>query len=130
MIYGYCRVSGKGQSLDTQETQLKESGCDKIFKEKISGASLKNRKKFNKLLDTVSKGDTLIVTKLDRCASSTKGALNIVELLDKKDVSLVILNMGGQKVDTRTSIGKYLLPMLAGMAEFEDDLQNEWWWHK
>lgn len=125
MIYGYGRVSSKGQNLELQLDKLKEAGCEKIYKEKISGRSLDKRDKFNKLLSIVTEGDTIIVTKLDRFARSTKDALNIVDQLNSKQVSLVVLNMGGQVVDTRTPVGKFMITMLAGVAEFEADMIKE-----
>ena len=125
MIYGYGRVSSKGQDLTAQLKQLTDYNCDKIYKEKISGRSKENRQEFNKLLETVKKGDTIVVTKLDRFARSTKDALNTIELLNEKEVNLVVLNMGGDKVDTSTAIGKLMVTVLAGIAEFEADMIKE-----
>src|SRR5699024_6140230 len=84
-----------------------------------------NRKEFNRLLDTVQSSDVMVVTKLDRFARSARDALNTINYLNEKDVSLVILNMGGDKVDTSTPIGKLLITVLAGIAEFEADLNRE-----
>lgn len=125
MIYGYSRVSSKQQNLEIQISQLKQYGCDKIFKEKISGRALDNREQFNKLLETVTEDDTVVVTKFDRFARSTKDALNTIELLNQKGVALVVLNMGGNELDTSTSIGKLMITMLSGIAEFEADMIRE-----
>ncbi|PSR19988.1 MAG: resolvase [Sulfobacillus acidophilus] len=125
MIYGYARVSSTTQSLDAQVAQLTVYGCQKIFQEKLSGRSLRNRAQFTALLDRVTTGDTVVVTKLDRFARSTQDALNTMATLTERGVSLVVLNMGGDVVDTSTAIGKLLITMLAGIAEFEADLINE-----
>ncbi|QOS97805.1 recombinase family protein [Brevibacterium sp. JNUCC-42] len=77
------------------------------------------------LMETVTKGDTIVVTKLDRMARNTRDALDIIESLREREVSLVILNMGGQEVDTSTPIGKMLIAMLAAVAEFEADMIKE-----
>jgi DNA invertase Pin-like site-specific DNA recombinase len=37
-IYGYARVSTRGQTLASQDAQLRAAGCTKIYAEKISGA--------------------------------------------------------------------------------------------
>src|ERR1700751_3190893 len=75
--YGYARVSTDGQSLDAQLGQLKSAGCTKIFREKISGARA-DRSELVKLLNPVAQGDTVIVTRLDRLARSTRDLLNIL----------------------------------------------------
>jgi len=125
MKYGYSRVSSVGQNLDAQILKLEEYGCDKIFKEKISGRNKDNRPEFRKLLETVKEGDAVVVTKLDRFARSTKDALVTIETINNKGVSLVVLNMGGDKVDTSTPIGKLMITVLAGIAEFEADMIRE-----
>ncbi|MGE6365513.1 recombinase family protein [Bacillus paramycoides] len=125
MKYGYARVSSAGQKLSTQVKQLQEVGCDTIFKEKVSGRKKEDREQFNLLLDTVREGDIIVVTKLDRFARSTKDALNTIEYLSGKGVSLIVLNMGGDKIDTSTAIGKLMVTVLSGIAEFEADMIRE-----
>lgn len=125
MRYGYGRVSSTGQNLEAQLLQLKEFGCDKIFKEKISGREKENREEFKKLLQMVKGGDTIVVTKLDRFARSTKDALSTIEYLNQVGVGLIVLNMGGDKVDTTTAIGKLMIVVLSGIAEFEADINKE-----
>ncbi|SNS86785.1 transcriptional regulator, TetR family [Bacillus sp. OK838] len=125
MRYGYGRVSSLGQNLAAQITQLKDNGCEVVYKEKVSGRKKDNREEFNKLIETVQDGDTVVVTKLDRFARSTKDALSTIELLNQKNVSLVVLNMGGDKVDTSTAIGKLMITVLSGIAEFEADMIKE-----
>ncbi|UII58156.1 recombinase family protein (plasmid) [Cytobacillus spongiae] len=125
MLYGYGRVSSKGQNLQAQIEQLKVYGCEKIYKEKVSGRSLEKREQFTKLIRTVQSGDKIVVTKLDRFARSTKDALNTIDLLNNKGVSLVVLNMGGDILDTSTPIGKLMVTVLAGISEFEADMIKE-----
>lgn len=77
-IVGYARVSTTGQSLDTQLAAL--SGCEKIFREKISGAK-DDRPELQAMLEFVREGDTVQVTKLDRLARNTRHLLEISEYL-------------------------------------------------
>lgn len=119
MNIGYARVSTVGQSLDTQLSQL--SFCDRIFQEKVSGASLE-RPELEHLMQIIRPGDVLIVTKLDRLARSTKDLLEIVEDLNKRNAALKILNMN---LDTSTPTGKLMLTMLGAIAEFERALMLE-----
>ncbi|WP_346655054.1 recombinase family protein [Bacillus sp. SYJ] len=67
----------------------------------------------------------MVVTKLDRFVRSTKDALNTIEYIDSKGVSLIVLNLGGDKIDTSTEIGKLLITVLSGIAEFEADIIKE-----
>ena len=79
----------------------------------------RDRTEFNKLLDTLSKGDTLTVTKLDRFARTAEDAISIIRALVKRGVRVNILNMGTVE-DTTT--GRLMLTILAGFAEFERDM--------
>src|SRR5215467_8733374 len=68
---GYARVSSDGQSLEGQQEALKAAGCTKVYAEKISGA-VTDRKALARAIAALGKGDTLVVTRLDRLARSTK----------------------------------------------------------
>lgn len=123
--YGYARVSSAGQNLDAQIKQLEDVECEKIFSEKVSGRQKEGRQQLRILLQTVKQGDSIVVTKLDRFARSTKDALTVIEELNQKSVALIVLNMGGDRVDTSTAIGKLMITVLSGIAEFEADMIRE-----
>lgn len=116
---GYARVSTTGQSLDAQLAAL--SGCEKIFREKISGAK-DNRPELQALLEFVREGDTVEVTKLDRLARNTRHLLEISEYLQGKSVALNILNIG---INTATPTGKLMLTMIGAIATFEREMMLE-----
>lgn len=116
--YGYARVSTLHQSLDEQERQLKAEGCETIYAEHYTGTT-KERPQFQSLLDAVEGGDTIVVTKLDRFARSATDAITIIRDLFAKGIRVHILNMG---VVEDTSMGRLMLTMLAGFAEFERDM--------
>jgi DNA invertase Pin-like site-specific DNA recombinase len=120
---GYARVSSVGQSLDVQLAALKEAGCEELFSEKQSGTSTDRREALQEALRFVRKGDTLIVTRLDRLARSATDLHTIVSQLAQKGVGFRCLQQSG--VDTTTSTGKLLLGMLAAIAEFETDIRKE-----
>lgn len=123
--YGYARVSSSGQKLETQLELLEEAGCEFIYREKRSGKNKKDRKEFNKLLNVVEEGDSITITKLDRAFRSTKDALDTIEFLRSKQVNLIVLNMGGDKLDISTPIGILMVTILSGIATFELDLLKE-----
>ena len=78
MNIGYARVSTLDQNLDLKIQALRKAGCKKIFREKVSGAS-RERQEFQRMLDQVRSGDTVIVWKLDRLARSTRDLLETME---------------------------------------------------
>ena len=117
---GYARVSSYGQSLDVQLDKLKH--CDRVFKEKQSGRSTDKREQLSLCMDYVRDGDTLVVTKLDRLARSTRDLLNILNALEQKKVKLNVID---QQIDTSTAAGRLLVTMLGSIAEFENDLRKD-----
>lgn len=123
MIYGYARVSTKGQakdgnSLDAQEKVLRENGATTIYFESFTGTK-KHRPELDKLMSVLQEGDTLVVTKLDRIARSTIHGINIIEELLSKGVTIHILNMG--KFDNSPA-GKLTRTIFFAFAEFERDM--------
>lgn len=117
MLYGYARVSTDGQSLESQLSQLQ--GCCKVFAEKISGA-VAERPALKRLLRSVQPGDTVVVTRLDRLARSTRDLLNILAALAEKNVGF--RSIADVWADTTTPHGRLMLTLLGGIAEFEREL--------
>ena len=123
MLVGYARVSSSGQSLDIQNAALAEARCEKVFAEKMSGKTAKDRQQLQDALEFVREGDTLIVTRLDRLARSVTDLHQIVEKLSAKGVGFRCLNQSG--VDTDSSTGKLMLAILGAVAQFESDIRRE-----
>jgi DNA invertase Pin-like site-specific DNA recombinase len=123
MLVGYSRVSSSGQSLDIQNEALAGAGCEKVFAEKMSGRSAKDRIELANALDFVRDGDTLVVTRLDRLARSVDDLHQIIEKLAAKNVQFKCLNQSG--VDTDSSTGKLMICILGAVAAFENDIRRE-----
>ena len=117
--YGYARVSPNGETLDAQVEALKAVGCEKIFREKVSGAGA-GRAELAKLLAKLGAGDVLIVCRLDRLARSTRGLVNVIDALGKQGATF--RSLGDQWADTTTRHGRLVLTVLGGLAEFEREL--------
>lgn len=123
MIYGYARVSTRGQardgnSLEAQEEKLKENGAVEIFADAFTGTKT-NRPELDKLMSVIKEGDTLMVTKLDRIArSATQGGELVKKLLDN-GVTVHVLNMG---LMDNTATGKLVSGIMFAFAEFERDM--------
>lgn len=123
MIYGYARVSTKGQakdgnSLDAQERQLRENGAEEIFIESFTGVKME-RPELDKLLERVQDRDTLIVTKLDRFARSVSQASNLITMLIDKGVRVNVLNLG---ILDNSSVSTLMRNILLSFAQFERDM--------
>ena len=122
MLYGYARVSTIDQDLSTQRAALKAVGCEVIRAEKASGARRDGRTELQALIEFLRKGDTLVVTRIDRLARSVKDLQDIVHELKAKGVKLKATE---QPIDTGTAAGKAFLDMLGVFAEFETNLRKE-----
>lgn len=121
MKIGYARVSTQDQSLDRQLDQLKAVSCDKVFKEKITGTK-KERPEFERMIDQLRPGDTVIVTELTRLSRSMKDLIEISDMLQGKGIELKSLK---ENIDTRTATGRAMFNMMAVIAQFERDLVSQ-----
>lgn len=70
--------------------------------------------------EELSPGDTVIVTRLDRLARSTRDLLNLVHEIDQEGARF--RSLADTWCDTTTMHGKLLLTVLGGLAEFERSL--------
>jgi DNA invertase Pin-like site-specific DNA recombinase len=97
-----------------------------MFQEQVS--SIAERTELQRALDYVWAGDTLVITKVDRLARSTVGLWEIVKRLEAVEdggVGLLVLNLGGETVDTKSATGKLILTIFAGFAQFEREIMLE-----
>lgn len=123
MIYGYERVSTKGQardgnSLEAQEKELVAAGAEKIYRDIYTG-TVTERPELEKLMNVIQKGDTLVVSKLDRIARSVIQGVELIEELNNRGVRVHILNMG---IIDNTPTGKLIRNVMLSFAEFERDM--------
>lgn len=82
MIYGYARVSTKGQArdgngLEAQEEQLKNAGATRIYADAFTGTKA-HRPQLDILMGILVSGDTIVVTKLDRIARSASQGMELI----------------------------------------------------
>ena len=117
-IIGYARVSTKSQDTEIQLGELEKLGCVVAFEEKASGKSSNNREQLTALIKYTIKGDTVIITKLDRLARNTIDALKLIDELTDKGVSIKIMDIGGG-MDLTTTTGRLMVTVLSAVAEME-----------
>jgi DNA invertase Pin-like site-specific DNA recombinase len=125
MFVGYARTSTADQvaGLEAQERDLKAAGAEKVFSEKVS--SVAQRTALRVCLEFLREGDVLVVTKPDRLARSTAELLTIEADLSRRGIGLVVLSMGGERLDTRNPTSKLMLTILAGVATWEREVMLE-----
>ena len=121
MIYGYCRVSTKGQakdgnSLEAQEKDILSRYNDaQIYKEAYTGTTI-DRPVFSEVVKMMKEHDILVVSKLDRLARNTEEGIHIVKELFKKKCSVHVLNVG---LLEDTAMGQFFITTLLAVAELE-----------
>jgi DNA invertase Pin-like site-specific DNA recombinase len=120
--YGYARVSTADQNCTLQEQALRAAGCEVIRAEKVSGTRREGRTELAVLLEFLRRGDTLVVTRVDRLARSIQDLQEIVYLLKDRGVTLQATE---QPINTQSATGKAFLDMLGVFAEFETNLRRE-----
>ena len=123
MIYGYARVSSKGQdlygnSLEKQQEDLRNAGCMEIYHDSYTGTKM-DRPEFAKLMAKLESGDRLVVTKMDRFARTAGDGIKAIESLLDCGISVHILNMG---LIDNTPTGRLMVTMLLAFAQFERDM--------
>uniref|UniRef100_Q479V0 Resolvase, N-terminal n=1 Tax=Dechloromonas aromatica (strain RCB) TaxID=159087 RepID=Q479V0_DECAR len=127
--FGYGRVSTGTQTTDNQRLELEQAGYqiepDFWFADDgISGkVAASQRPAFKALLGQIRKGETLVVSKLDRLGRDAIDVLQTVRQLGERGIRVVVLQLGN--TDLTAPAGKLLLSMLAAVAEMERDLLVE-----
>lgn len=121
MKIGYSRVSTKEQNLELQINALNEAGCEKIYKDKISG-TIKSRPGLNSCLDNLRKGDVFVVWRLDRLGRTVKHLVELMNSLEKRGINFMSIK---DNIDTSTAFGKFYFHIMAGLAQMERDLIAE-----
>jgi DNA invertase Pin-like site-specific DNA recombinase len=112
-------IDGWSDALDAQHAALHAAGAERVFSEKVSGAKT-DLAQLAKAIAVLAEGDTLIVTKLDRLARSTRDLLNTLHAIGKAGATF--RSLGDSWANTDTPHGRLMLTVLGGLAEFERHL--------
>lgn len=127
--FGYGRVSTGAQTTDNQRLELEQAGYkiepDFWFADEgVSGkVAASQRPAFKAMLGQIRRGETLVVSKLDRLGRDSIDVLQTVRQLGERGIKVVVLQLGN--TDLTAPAGKLLLSMLAAVAEMERDLLVE-----
>jgi DNA invertase Pin-like site-specific DNA recombinase len=117
VIFGYARVSTDAQDLTSQLAQLKAAGCERVFREKVSGTTTADRPQLKKLLATIGQDDVLIIPAVDRLSRDTTDLLVIARELQNAGAGL--RSIAEPVVDTTSDFAELVLAMLGVAAKLE-----------
>jgi len=122
MLIGNARVSTDEQDFALQEDALRDIGCKKIYRDKMSGAG-SERPGLQGALSYLRDGeDILVVWRLDRLGRSLKSLIEMMNLLEERGIGFKSLQ---EDIDTTTSGGKLIFHIFGALAEFERNLISE-----
>ena len=105
---GYARISSTGQNLDRQLGALVAEGCDRVFQEKASGKSIKNRPELEKAISALGTGDVLALAVWDRCTRSMIDGVAIIECINARGALVKVLDK--PHLDLTTPLGRASWP--------------------
>ncbi|MBL6705562.1 MAG: recombinase family protein [Planctomycetaceae bacterium] len=122
--FGYARVSTDDQDLSLQIDALLRFGIgsEDIFTDKLSG-SKEDRPGLNACLESLRRGDTLVVWRLDRLGRSMRHLVTLVEQLRETEIGFKSISDGA--IDTTTASGELIFNIFSALAQFERRLIQE-----
>ncbi|WP_248761613.1 recombinase family protein [Pseudarthrobacter sp. SSS035] len=126
-LIGYARVSTRQQSTDRQQADLLAAGVrrDDLYVDHGMSGAQASRPQFDRALEALIDGDTLVITTLDRLGRSTLNMLAFADELRYRGAGLRVLNLGGGDVDTSTPMGSMLFTIMAALAQMEHEIKRE-----
>ena len=116
MIYGYARVSTAAQDLTGQLAQLKAAGCEKVFRDKLTGATA-DRPQLKKLMAALAPGDVVIIPAVDRLSRDTTDLMVIARDMQRAGAGL--RSLAEPVLDTTGDFAELVLAMLGVAAKLE-----------
>src|SRR3954468_11499862 len=116
MIYGYARVSIEAQDFTGATVQLKVAGCQKIFREKITG-TIADRPQLKKLMAVLTHGDVVVIPAVDRLSRDTTDLLVIAREMQRAGAG--IRSLAEPFLDTTSDFAEIVFAILGVAAKLE-----------
>lgn len=118
---GYARVSTDDQDPAAQIDALRAAGCDPIFVEHASGATMQ-RPEWQACNRGLGRGDTLTIVRIDRLGRSLADLMSTLDDLAARGVHFRSLE---ERIDTSTALGRMFYQLAGAFAEYERTLIRE-----
>lgn len=126
-VFGYLRVSTKGQTTENQKKEILDKGFavnEWISEEAVSGTvEAFERPQFKRMIEMSQPGDIIITVKIDRLGRTSSDTLTAIKKMKELGLSVVIIQLG--TTDMTSSAGKMMMNVLAAVAEMERDMLIE-----
>lgn len=117
MKIGYSRVSTQTQNEDRQIAALRAEGVERIFREKVSGRSVKDRPQLEKAIDALGHDDVLVIAEWDRATRSMMDGIGIIQRVADRKALVKVLDKPW--LDLTSAMGKGILAFVSALAEDE-----------
>ncbi|WP_017199009.1 recombinase family protein [Arthrobacter sp. M2012083] len=125
---GHACVSLAEQNADFQIRELKEAGCDRIYRDQgISGTRV-SRPELHRMLDRLGPGDEVVVWKLDRLGRNTRHLLELLDDFKSRGIKFRSLR-DGIATDPASEVGgaiaQAMVTIISAFAQLERDQLSE-----
>lgn len=117
-IIGYARAV-KSSDIEAQHTLLEAAGCEKIFTDKAGQRNA--RPEWDKLLEYIRTGDTIVVIELFRMIRSPSHLFKLAKILDSRDINIISLQ---DEINTGEK-DKCFFNVVKALSKLEKDLKAE-----
>lgn len=122
---GYARVSTRDQNPESQVAELEAAGCGRIFVDHGASSRTADRPEWQKCLDYLRPGDTLVIRALDRIAGTEVLAIQTLHELGAAGIAIHSLTEPALNVDPSTPMGRAVLSFMAAIAQLRVDMIRE-----
>lgn len=92
MVFGYCRISTKSQSIERQIRNIKEIYPEAVVVEEVfTGTKIEGRENWNKLYKKLKEGDKIVFDSVSRMSRNEEEGFQLYQNLFEKGVELEFL---------------------------------------
>lgn len=123
-LVGYVRVSSLDQNTNRQDEQLQGLNLDEVYTDYASGKDM-DRPQLQAALKHCRKGDTLVVSSMDRLARNLDDLRRIVSDLTQRGVAVQFIKENMTFTAEENPMSKLMLSIMGAFAEFERSLIRE-----
>lgn len=125
---GYARVSSAEQDTALQIRDLEAAGCERIYRDHGVSGTRASRPELDRMLDRLSRGDEVVVWKLDRLGRNTRNLLELLDTFKAKGIKFRSLR-DGITTDPDTELGgamaQAMITIISAFAQLERDQLSE-----